>query len=74
MSHCFELGRTLETSLAKPPAEKRPIGMEPAYPPQRAGLLPQYQSSRGGYGYGGDVYSNVGGGYGQARGYNQVCI
>jgi heterogeneous nuclear ribonucleoprotein R len=71
----YELeGRTLETSLAKPPAEKRPLGMEPAYPQQRAGLLPQYQN-RGGYGYGGDVYNNVGGGgYGQARGYNQPVI
>jgi hypothetical protein len=65
-------GRQLETSLAKPPADKRPLGMEPSYPPQRAGLLPQYQH-RGGYGYGADVFSNVGGDYGQARGYNQVC-
>jgi len=70
----YELeGRQLETSLAKPPADKRPLGMEPSYPPQRAGLLPQYQH-RGGYGYGADVFSNVGGDYGQARGYNQPMI
>ena len=73
MSSGLKSGRTLETSLAKPPAEKRPLGIEPAYPPPRAGLLPQYQN-RSGYGYGGDVYSNVGGGYGQARGYNQVRV
>lgn len=63
-------GRVLETSLAKPPTEKRPLGLEPAYPPQRAGLLPQYQA-RAGYGYGADIYGGVGG-YGPTRGYNQV--
>ncbi|CAM6129484.1 unnamed protein product [Calypogeia fissa] len=69
----YELdGRVLETSLAKPPTEKRPLGLEPAYPPQRAGLLPQYQA-RGGYGYGADLYGGVGG-YGPARGYNQPVI
>lgn len=70
----YELeGRILETSLAKPPAEKRAAGGEPAYPPQRAGLLPQHQN-RSGYGYGGDVYNSVGGAYGQPRGYNQPII
>jgi heterogeneous nuclear ribonucleoprotein R len=64
-------GRVLETSLAKPPADKRPLGLEPAYPPHRAGLLPQYQA-RGGYGYGADIYNNAA--YGPARVYNQVGI
>ncbi|KAH9566324.1 hypothetical protein CY35_04G125200 [Sphagnum magellanicum] len=68
----YELeGRVLETSLAKPPADKRPLGLEPAYPPHRAGLLPQYQA-RGGYGYGADIYNNAA--YGPARVYNQPMI
>jgi hypothetical protein len=65
-------GRVLETSLAKPPTEKRPLGLEPAYPPQRAGLLPQYQA-RGSYGYAPDVYGGVGG-YAPARDYTQVSL
>ncbi|KAL3701238.1 hypothetical protein R1sor_019260 [Riccia sorocarpa] len=71
----YELeGRVLETSLAKPPTEKRTLGLEPAYPPQRAtaGLLPQYQA-RAGYGYGADIYGGVSG-YGPARAYNQPVI
>ncbi|EFJ22830.1 hypothetical protein SELMODRAFT_169951 [Selaginella moellendorffii] len=70
----YELeGRVLESSLAKPPVEKK--GMDQPLAPQRLGILSQLQPRTAAYSYPVDIYNNIGtgGGYGQNR-YNQPLI
>lgn len=65
-------GRELETSLAKPPPDKRPgpMGM---HAPFGAGLLPQLYQSRAGFGFSGpDMYGAMASGIGLSRGYGQM--
>ncbi|KAJ7526846.1 hypothetical protein O6H91_16G043400 [Diphasiastrum complanatum] len=70
----YELeGRVLETSLAKPPPEKRNVGADLSYSPQRAGVLP-HSNARGRYSYGANIYGMESSSFGGPRGYNQPVI
>ncbi|KAI5074337.1 hypothetical protein GOP47_0010298 [Adiantum capillus-veneris] len=66
-------GRELETSLAKPPAEKRP-GAAAAMPsPFGSGILPQALPARGGFALPGpNMYGGMAMGFSGSRGFGQV--
>eukprot|EP00250_Pteridium_aquilinum_P009088 c18434_g1_i1 orf=399-2066(-) len=65
-------GRELETSLAKPPADKRPGAMA-MHSPFGSGILPQALPTRAGFGLSApDMYSAMAMGLGANRGFGQV--
>ncbi|MCO5600216.1 hypothetical protein L7F22_054326 [Adiantum nelumboides] len=65
-------GRELETSLAKPPGEKR-AGAAAMPSPFGSGILPQALPARGGFGLPGpNMYGGMAMGFGANRGFGQV--